>query len=343
MKKAEVLKAFNNESEQQVPFSVWHHFTPNEHVEANENNGMFEKDVAKEPEYVKSVNPDFIKLMNDGYFTYKFGNVEDPKSLESLAKIKPIDNDNPWLKKQFKLISRQLSDLDESAITLSNVFSAVTLFKWVLVVDSPDEDLSNADKIFADLYTENPKIVTNALNIINSDIKKQIQVEHSAGVKGVLFSTQEVQDERIGQTFFDEIQKRLDTELIDEINKYFKTGILHICGFDGATNHLPWFVDYQLPIVNWATKIDGYSLGQGKELFKDKVVFGGLGNTTSDVLFKGDQKQIQAEIDDLIDEAGVKGVIIGADCTVPRNTPVEHIRWAAEAAHSHLARKQQNK
>ncbi|KRM95046.1 hypothetical protein FC19_GL002138 [Liquorilactobacillus aquaticus DSM 21051] len=304
---------------------------------------MFEEDVAKEPEYVKSVEPDFIKLMNDGYFTYKFGNVKDPKNLESLAKIKPIDDDDPWLKNQFKLISRQLNDLDGSAITLSNVFSAVTLFKWALVVDSPDEDLSKADKLFADLYTESPEVVINALNVIKDDIKKQIQVEHAAGVKGVLFSTQEIQDERIGQSFFNETQKKLDTELIDEINKYFKTGILHICGFDGATNHLPWFVDYKLPIVNWATKIDGYLLGQGKKLFKDKVVFGGLGNTTNDVLFKGDQKQIQAEIDDLIAEAGVKGVIIGADCTVPRETPVEHIRWAAEAAHSYLVRKKQNK
>lgn len=343
MEKIEVIKAFNNESEQYVPFSVWYHFTPNEHVEANDSNKMFETDILKESEYVHKTDPDFIKLMNDGYFTYKFRNVEDPKNLNSLAKIEPLDSDNPWFQNQFKLISEQLSNLDKSAITFSNIFSAVTLFKWSLVVDSPDKELKLADEIFSDLYTERPEVVLHALKIINGDIKRQIQVEHSAGVKGVLFSTQEVQDKRIGKTFFDEVQKKLDEELIDEINKYFKFGILHICGFDGANNHLPWFVDYQLPIVNWATKIDGYSLGHGKKLFKDKVVFGGLGNTTSDVLIKGNKKQIQTEIDNLLDESGTQGVIIGADCTVPRGTSTEHIKWAAEAAHSYRERKEANK
>lgn len=335
MNKDEVLKAFKNEEEQSVPFSTWYHFTPNEHVEATKSNGMFDTDLAREPKFVDEVQPDFIKLMNDGYFTYQYNNVDDPKNLDSLAQIKPIEADHRWLKEQYQLISSQLQALDRPSVVLSNVFSAVSLFKWSLVVDKPDEDLSNADTIFADLYTKDPETVKHALSVINSDIKKQINVQREAGVDGVLFSTQEIQDDRIGEDFFNEVQKKLDAELIAEINKYSKLSILHVCGFGEATNHLPWFVDYQLPVVNWATRIDGYTLGEGKRLFKDKVVFGGLGNTTDDVLYKGDQQEIQTEITRLIDEAGTEGVIIGADCTIPRDTPTEHLKWAAEAAHNY--------
>jgi uroporphyrinogen decarboxylase len=338
MIKEQVIKAFNNEAEQNVPFLVWNHFTPNEHVEATESNGMFDADLKRQPEFVEEVQPDFVKLMNDGYFTYKYNNVDNPKDLASLAQIKPIDSDHSWLKDQFNLVSGQLKTFDRPAVVLSGIFSAVSLFKWSLVVDTPEKDLSTADTIFADLYTKDPQTVIQALTVINTDIKKQINVQREAGVDGVLFSTQEIQDDRIGKDFFINVQKKLDAELIEEVNKYSKVSILHVCGFAGATNHLDWFVDYNLPVVNWATRIDGYTLGEGKRLFKDKVVFGGLGNTPDDVLFKGNRQEIEAEVDRLIDEAGTKGVIIGADCTVLREMPIEHMKWAQEAAHTYNER-----
>ena len=335
MNKEEVLKAFRNENEESVPFSTWYHFTPNEHIEATKENGMFDTDLAREPKFVDDVQPDFIKLMNDGYFTYSYNGVDDPKNLASLANIQPISDNHPWLKEQYQLITAQLKALTRSTVVLSNVFSAISLFKWSLVVDKPDEDLSNADTVFADLYTKDPETVKHALFVINNDIKKQINIQRDAGVNGVLFSTQEIQDDRIDEKFFNEVQKKLDAELIAEINKYSDISILHVCGFGSATNHLPWFVDYKLPVVNWATRIDGYTLGEGKKLFKDKVVFGGLGNTTDDILYKGSQQEIETEITRLIDEAGTQGVIIGADCTVPRDTLTEHLKWAAAAAHNY--------
>ncbi|KRK47735.1 uroporphyrinogen decarboxylase [Secundilactobacillus kimchicus] len=335
MNKLEVLKAFQNQDESQIPFSVWHHFTPNEHVEATATNGMYSADLNKESEFVDAVHPDFIKLMNDGYFTYQLNNVDNPRDLRSLAKITPIAEDDVWLKEQSSLISAQIKSINSRTVILSNVFSAVTLFKWKLVADTPETDLSQGDVIFADLYIEDPETVKKALRVINSDIKKQIAAQHSSGIDGVLFSTQEIQDDRIGQEFFETVQKKLDGELIAEINAQDEIGILHVCGFGEATNHLPWFVDYDLPVVNWATQIDGYTLGEGKRLFKNKAVFGGLGITKNDILYKGTKKEIQSEVRRLINEAGTKGVIIGADCTVQRDTPVDHIRWATEAAHDY--------
>ncbi|UQS86025.1 uroporphyrinogen decarboxylase (plasmid) [Nicoliella spurrieriana] len=341
LNKQAVLDAFQNKQEGAVPFSVWHHFNPDEHVEASRDPKIFQNDVAKEPQFVNAVDPDFIKLMDDGYFTYDFNNVRDPKDLAELSKITEIASNDKWLTEQARLFHEQLDRLTEAErdrVILSNVFSAVSVFKWSLVKELPSTELALGDKRFADLYTQNPQVVINALKVINQDIKKQIEVGLNAGVNGVFFSTQEIQDDRVGNEFFENVQKPLDQELINLINRDFKIGILHICGFDGATNHLPGFVDYQLPVVNWATKVDGYTLGEGKQLFKDKVVFGGLGNTISDVLFSGNRDQITTAIDALLDESGTKGVIIGSDCTVPRDTPVEHIKWAAEAAHTYQQR-----
>lgn len=335
----DLIKAFNNQEESAIPLSVWHHFTPNEHVQADDNQYFVDADITNEPKFVESVDSDFVKLMNDGFFTYNLNNVENSNDIDSLKSITEIDKDNIWLTSQSKILREQIKSLDSDKIKFSNVFSAITLFKWILIADQPDVDVEIANGKFADLYEKNPKVVIHALEVINEDIKKQIKVGHDAGVDGIFFSTQEIQDDRIDKEFFDKVQKRLDDELIEYINQNFDIGILHICGFAGAQNHLEWFVDYDLPVFNWATKFDGYSLSEGKKLFKNKVVLGGLGNTENDVLVTGNKEEIQAEIDKLLDETGTTGIIIGADCTVPRDTPDEHIRWAAEAAHTYNQRK----
>ncbi|UQS86024.1 uroporphyrinogen decarboxylase (plasmid) [Nicoliella spurrieriana] len=339
LSRAEVLAAFSGATETQVPFSVWHHFNPNAHTLATVSSAIFKNDVNGEHEYVKNVDSDFVKLMDDGYFTYGLQDVDDPSDLNSLAQIKEINDDNPWLTGQYELISQQIAGIEGQKIIFSNVFSAITLFKWALGMNTPNQDTSKSNQLFADLYLKAPKIVTNALKVINQDIIKQVQIGKQAGVNGVFFSTQEIQDARIDQDFFESVQKPLDQEIINAINHDFELGILHVCGHNGAKNHLPWFVDYDLPIINWSTDIDGYPLSAGKQLFDNKVVLGGLGSTESDLLYKGTQTQIQAKVDQLIDDAGTAGVIIGADCTIPRDTPDEHIRWAAEAAHSYLDRK----
>lgn len=339
----DLIRAFNNEEESIVPLSVWHHFTTNEHVQADNNQYFVNADISNESKFVESVDSDFVKLMNDGFFTYNLNNVENPNEISSLNKITEINNDNIWLTNQKKILEEQIKSIDSNKFKFSNVFSAITIFKWILIADQPDIDVEISNKKFADLYEKDPQVVIHALEVINKDIKKQIKLGHDAGVDGIFFSTQEIQDPRIDKSFFDEVQKRLDGELIDYINQKFDIGILHICGFAGAQNHLKYFVDYDLPVFNWATKFDGYSLSEGKKLFKNKVVLGGLGNTDEDVLVKGSKEDIQNEIDKLLDETGTAGVIIGADCTVPRDTPDNHIRWASQAAHTYNQRKGHSK
>lgn len=335
----DVIKAFRNQPENTVPFSVWHHFTPNEHIEATSQNKMLKADIIGEQHYIRTFHPDFIKLMDDGFFTYQFNNVNEPRNLKSLARIQSLPKHAKWLTNQFRLIKGQLQNVNSHKLTFGSVFSPVTLLKWKLVVDKPASELYQGDRIFTDLYLKDPNIIIKALKVISKDVKKQIKVERIAGVSGIYYSTQEIQDPRLGKTFFNRVQKPLDMSLIKDMNLQFKTGILHICGFSGAHNHLPWFVSYQLPVVNWSTDTDGYSLDEGKRLFNNKVVLGGLGITKRDVLYRGNKSEIQQAVNQLLDESGTKGVILGADCTIQRDTPKEHIKWAEEAAHNYLIRK----
>ena len=69
------------------------------------------------------------------------------------------------------------------------------------------------------------------------------------------------------------------------------------------------------------------SLGEGKEFFGGRCVLGGFDNRKSGVLYSGSREEIEAETEKLVKEAGVKGVMIGADCSLPSDIATERFKW----------------
>ena len=109
------------------------------------------------------------------------------------------------------------------------------------------------------------------------------------------------------------------------------TNILHICGYEGATNDITYYTDYPADVINWAVELEGVSLSEGRQLFGGKTVLGGFENTEKGLLYLGSKEAIQGKVKELLDEAGRQGVVIGADCTVPSDISSERIDWVKEA------------
>lgn len=284
-------------------------------------------------DYLDAVNVDLVKTMLDGYFPYPFHNVTDPHDLSQLGKVKPLKAGDPWITGQVELAKQQRAIVGDKPLFVT-VFSPLILFKWALIKHY-EEALTLADTCFFDLYEQNPTIVKHVLDVISDDqIKVVNALRAQTDIDGIYYSTQSIQDQRAdNHKFFTEVMEPIDLKVQNAINQEFEINILHIYGFDGATNHLEWFANYPLQVINWATKADGYTLGEGKKLFGNRVVLGGFDNSRKGVLYSGDKEEIQACVRDLISEAGTSGVILGAVCTVPRDIPYEHLNWAIEAAH----------
>ena len=70
---------------------------------------------------------------------------------------------------------------------------------------------------------------------------------------------------------------------------------------------------------------------EGKQFFQGKCVIGGFLNTEDSVLFTGNKGEIQNYTQKLLKDVGRKGVIIGADCTLPRSIDYEKIKLVREA------------
>ena len=76
-------------------------------------------------------------------------------------------------------------------------------------------------------------------------------------------------------------------------------------------------------------------MSEGKKLFEGSVLLGGMDNRRDQPLYAGTKEEIQAAVHAVLKEMEDTPFLLGADCTVPPDTDLDHIRWALEAARSY--------
>lgn len=321
------------QQETTIPFSVWHHFTKNEFFDGLKYPEGIETSLSGLEKYINDVNPDFVKLMTDGFFHYPFHGVKDLNNLTELKHLKELTNDDPWITGQVELINRQLKVINGKT-AFYNVFSPLTYFKWALI-NWDSSKLNEADSKFAKLYARAPQIVVKTLESMSRGIQLLVKTIAKTGIEGIYYSTQTIQDPslRNNKDFFVNVHRQVDIEISNVADQSFKVNILHICGFDGFQNNLSWFTDYPYKVVNYAVNAEKVSLKEGKELFPNRVILGGLDITKEGILYKESTDDVEKTVTKLVQDAGKDRLIIGADCTIQRDTPVDNIRAARNTVH----------
>lgn len=93
---------------------------------------------------------------------------------------------------------------------------------------------------------------------------------------------------------------------------------------------MTWYADYDVKTINWAAVVEKVTLEEGRKIFGNRCALGGFDNTEDGILYKGTKEEIVKETKRLLTNAGQQGIILGADCTVPRDTKWEHFRWVRE-------------
>ena len=159
-----------------------------------------------------------------------------------------------------------------------------------------------------------------------------------AGADGLFFSGQFSEPGRFTHEEFEKLVTAGDLVLLSAAEKAGGRNILHICGEPDYDFHsIPeWYTGYPFAIVNWSVKDTGISLQQGRVMFGDKPILGGMNNRGN--ILKGSDAEIQEEAESVI--AGIErtsGFMLGADCTI-QGEGIENrrIRVAVETAHAHV-------
>ena len=323
-----VLKAFRGEPVDRVPVGFWHHFTnEDEWLVGFGNQAIIEKNLAGHQAFLAEVEPDFIKLMSDGYFAYPNERLKKVQSIKDLADIEPLGADHPWISEQVELVQKIRASFTEDLVAIYNIFAPVTYFKWLV------GKVAGGDDIIADFLVEDAVLTKRVLDVIAQDIAALTErIIKEAGADGIYLSVQSIQDARVSAEDYKAFIAPSELAVLEAANAAGGVNILHICGYEGARNDVHLFTDYPAQVINWAVGPEGISLAEGRKLFGGRTVLGGFENGKTGLLYTGSQEAIQNETKRLIAEAGKDALIIGADCTIPSDIDPERIGWVRQAA-----------
>ena len=323
-----VLKAFRGEPVDRVPVGFWHHFTnEDEWLVGFGNQAIIEKNLAGHQAFLAEVEPDFIKLMSDGYFAYPNERLKKVQSIKDLADIEPLGADHPWISEQVELVQKIRAGFTEDLVAIYNIFAPVTYFKWLV------GKVAGGDDIIADFLAEDAALTKRVLDVIAKDIAALTErIIKEAGADGIYLSVQSIQDARVSAEDYKAFIAPSELAVLEAANAAGGVNILHICGYEGARNDVHLFTDYPAQVINWAVGPEGISLAEGRKLFGGRTVLGGFENGKDGLLYTGSQAAIQDETKRLIAESGKEALIIGADCTIPSDIKAERIQWVRQAA-----------
>lgn len=325
-KKKLVLAAMDNKPVDRVPCGFWFHFLDDEiHSDSFQHPELMEKVFEGQTRYIDTAKPDFVKIMTDGFFPYENKTAMNLKTAADFKKIKPLADDDKWFTQQVDYAKRLTERYGDELAMFFNVFCAGTTVKFM------QADISKSEEFLANAVKEDPQAVRQGLDVISHDLAKLAKrLITEGGVTGIYFSLQSLLG--VSPETYKEVLEPGEKEILAAANSVSDYNILHICGYAGHHNDLAEYKDYDVKTINWAVVVEGVSIPEGRKIFGNRAALGGFGNLDSELLYKGSKEEIQAETKRILAEAGRQGVILGADCTVPRDTDWQHFEWVREAA-----------
>ncbi len=328
MNKRERFENFlNNKPVDRVPIAFFHHFTTYaEWMTGLEDPDVFERNIVGHKKSLDVFDPDVIKVMNDSLMIMVV-DVSNVKKASDLANIVPPAMDSPWMQKSKELTLRVLEYYKGNEAP-----KYVTGFSPFMVLRTSFDQIfrgeDNRTKLL-NYFHEDKEAFLKALDIIaDTIIDLNTMLVKECGAEGIYFSVNNQ-----AHYFPDEIYKEYitpsDKKVINHANTLSPINLLHICGYAGKANNLEIFKDYDIPGINWAVHAEGVTLSEGKKLFGGKAVFGGFEQDT--VIYTGTREEVEAFTYSILDEAGQIGIMIGDDCTVPRDIDDNRLEWVRQA------------
>lgn len=269
--------------------------------------------------FYRATEMDMVKIMFDDIYPA----IQGIGQAKDWAGVPRFSQQDPVFTQQIELAKRVVEAVDGSAPVFQTIFSP-----FVSAGCAVSPILHWDEKITPHLAQE-PAIVRDTLEGIADVLAEFAHRIASTGIDGFYVSLQGGEYSRYPQEFFLEQLKPTDLMLLRALQSTGKLVFLHICG---TGMRLEDYYDYPGDIVNLAVHGNQITLAQAVERFA-RPVMGGLDN--NGCIVNGTREEIEAEVRRTLRQAPA-GCMLGADCTIPIDVPVEHLAWAVQAAHSFI-------
>ncbi|HMN59981.1 MAG TPA: uroporphyrinogen decarboxylase family protein [Anaerolinea sp.] len=292
-----------------IPAAFFLHFDPAFH--------RGEAAVRKHMEYFRHTGMDFVKIQYEGGFP----RVESIRQAADWAKMPFYGLD--FYEEPLRVVEGLVREAKKEALVVLTLYSP-----FMLAGNAAGDQATVARHI-----QEDPEAFKRGIGVITESLMGFVKACIRLGLDGFYTSTQGGEAGRFDDpSLFDQCVRPYDLALMDEINRACPFNILHVCDY-----HLPYadisrFADYPGQVVNCSLELTGgkISAKQAADLF-GRPFMGGLDR--KGVLATGTPEQVRQAAREVCAEAPAR-FILGADCTVPSDTPWDNLRAAIDTAHA---------
>lgn len=310
-----VIAAIKGEEPEHIPSGFSLHFPRKEKT--------IEEDVRLHLDFFRETDTDIIKIMNENLVP-DFGDIRTPGDWEKIPRLSLNDC---FMKNQIELVKRILDQAEGEA------FSLGTLHGICASAIHPIESRYGYEavrRLQAAHFRENKKPMLEAWKRIADGMAQLAQKYIELGVDGVYYAGLGGEKRYFTDEEFAECIEPFDKQILKAVREAGGYVFLHMCK-DGL--NMQRYASYQglCDVVNWGIYEVPFSIEEGRELFGETTVMGGLANR-SGVMVDGTIDELRDEVKRLTARYGKRRFILGADCTLPTEIPYERIRAAAEAA-----------
>ncbi len=323
-----IFDTFDNKETERVPVGFWFHFVFGDaQFRGLEDRAILDRVINGHKEFYDAFNPDFVKIMSDGFFGHPSLLEKTIEQADDLYSVKAVGPDHPWITEQVKTVKRIKESFNGEIATFYNIFSPANYIR--IAFEAWDKDPEK----FTRFFEAEPEALAYAANEIAKDIavltKKVIE---EAGADGIYLSVQNVQSSTASKEAYQNYIAPSELAVLATANQASDYNILHICGYEHHQNNLSYYQNYEAKAYNWAVHTEKISLKEGKDFFGNKAVIGGFDNNAGTLLDSGDKADIAQYTANLIQETGDRGVIIGADCTVDPQIGLDRLELVRQTA-----------
>lgn len=294
-----------------IPCGFWSHFP--------EEMQFGEKSVRMHEQFYKDTDIDILKVMNEHLYR-----LDVPvECAEDWRKIRSFPVAGSFYEDYLDEIRRVRAMVGEEVPILATIHGL--LVSACHATDGPNQ-FTRLDNLITLHLKENPEAVYCGLEAIAETLAELCESCVEAGADGIYYAALGGEEQRFERELFETYVKPLEVRILERAGRKGST-VLHIC-----KDHvrLPMYAGYPADAVNWAIHECRYGLKDGRELFPDMALLGGF-DDRSGILVEGTRKEIRDEAARIIDEAGARRLIIGADCTLPTELSHGRIREAVAA------------
>jgi len=291
-----------------IPAAFFLHFDPAFH--------RGQAAIDKHLEYFRHTGMDFVKIQYEN----KFPHLAEIRNPEDWAKMPSYALD--FYKEQLFVVEGLVKAAKRDALVIQTLYSPFMCAGH-----------STSLEMVTDHIKENPEKVKPGMEAITDSLMRFVKECIRLGVDGFYTSTQGGEYGVFEDiTLFNECVRPYDLRLMEEINSLCPFNILHICDYHKKYADLARFRDYPGQIVNCSLELV-FGTISAREVSKifNRPFMGGMDRLG--VLATGCKDDVSKAAKTALENAPER-FILGADCTVPNDTPWENLRTAISTAHS---------